>query len=130
MKTTARNNDSFFPADDRPISWVREGMTVQDASGQHLGTVERVEIGNANAVTAQGNASAHDDIVTDVISAALGGDAEVPEPKRSQLLRLGFIRIDGSGLMDADRFVRSDHIENVSGNTVKLSVTKEQLLAE
>ncbi len=130
MKTTARNNDSLFAADDRPIVQVRAGMTVRDARGQDLGTVERVEIGNPDAATTRGNASAHHDIITDVISAALGGDADVPEPKRSQLLRYGFIRIDGPGLTDTDRFVRSDHIANVSGNTVTLSVTKEQLLTE
>ena len=130
MNTTVRNDGSLFPADDRPISRVRVGMTVRDASGQDLGTVERVEIGDPDAATTQGNAPAHHDIVTDFAAAAFGGDAEVAEPKRSQLLRYGFIRIDGPGLTDTDRFVRSDKIENVAGNTVTLSVTKDQLPAE
>jgi hypothetical protein len=130
MQSTTRNNDSLFSPDDRPISYVRVGMTVRDASGHDLGTVEQVEIGDPDAVTTQGNAPVHHDIVTDVVTAALGGEAEVPEPKRSQLLRYGFIRIDGQGLTDTDRFVRSDHIKEVSGNVVTLSVTREQLLSE
>ncbi len=48
-------------------------------------------------------------------------EPDVPEPLRSQLLRTGFIKVDGSGLADADRYIGADRISEVSGATVRLT---------
>lgn len=127
---TTRQNDHLFQMDGDLVAMVREGMQVEDARGHRLGTVERVKMGDPEAATARGaTGPVGHNIVTDVLVAVFG-DVDVPEPKRSQLLRYGFIRVDGSGLTDADRFVRADKIKQVRNDTVTLAVSKEQLLEE
>lgn len=127
---TTHDSDQLFQMDGGIVSMVREGMTVHDAMGNNLGTVERVKMGDPEAATTRGSiAPQAGGFVVEALN-AMFGDIDVPEPKRSQLLRYGFIRIDGSGLTDTDSFVRGDKIRQVVGNTVLLSVTKEQLLKE
>jgi hypothetical protein len=57
-------------------------------------------------------------------------EPDVPGPLRAQLLRYGFVKVDGPGLTDTDRYVRSDRIASVSGDTVTLSVSKDRLAEE
>jgi hypothetical protein len=126
---TTRNEEHLFHDAAGPITNVREGMTVRDVTGQELGTVEYVKMGNPDAATAGGNTYQSNDLI-EAAMAAFGTGSEVPEPERRQLLRYGFIRIDGPSLSDTDRFVRSDKIKEVSGETVTLAVSKDQLVSE
>jgi len=116
-----------------PIALVREGMTVVDANGERIGPVEYVQMGDPEAVTTAGEGPepswpiALGDALVDKFD-----EPDVPEPLRSQLLRYGFIKIDGPGpdFFDTDLYVRADAITEVSGDTVKLSVRKERLIKE
>ncbi len=127
---TTQHTDHLFEMDGGLISMVHECMTVRDAEGHELGTVERVKMGDPQATTTEGSVAPQaGGIVADVFT-AMFGDIDVPEPKRSQLLRYGFIRVDGSGLTDTDRFVRGDKVKQVQGDTVTLAVTKDELLTE
>ena len=45
-------------------------------------------------------------------------------------MRVGFIKIDGSGLTDSDHYAMADKIAEVTGDTVQLSVGKGNLLDE
>jgi hypothetical protein len=127
---TLRNEGQIFHDESGPLARVREGMPVVDATGQKLGTVEHVKMGNPDTATARGSVQGSADPVLEIAASVFGGEADVPEPKRSQLLRYGFIRIDGSGLSDTDRFVRSDKIRDVVDDTVYLTMSKDQLIAE
>jgi uncharacterized protein YrrD len=49
---------------------------------------------------------------------------------RDQLIRDGFVKIDGPGLFHTNRYVRSDHIASVKDDTVTLSVRKDELSQE
>ncbi len=112
---TTQHGDHLFQMDGGVVAMVREGMTVRDAAGAGLGTVERVKMGDPEAITTDGNVAPQSGgFVADVLT-AMFGDIDVPEPKRSQLLRYGFIRVDGAGLTDTDRFVRGDKIQQVQG---------------
>ena len=115
----------------RLIERVTEGMTVVDASGEKLGKVEYVQMGDPQAVTTQGNEN-QPDLIGRVGTTILGDEREpdVPEPARSMLVRSGFIKVDGPGLLDTDRYVRSDLIASVSDDTVTLTANKAQLLKE
>ena len=42
----------------------------------------------------------------------------------------GFIKIDGGGLGDTDLYASADMIESVSGDTVRLNVTQDELAVE
>lgn len=127
---TTQHGDQLFAMDADLIAMVQEGMTVRDATGEELGTVERVKMGNPDTATTRGSTNQRDTPLVDIVASAFGAGDDVPEPKRSQLLRYGFIRIDGAGLMDSDRFVRADKIKQVAGDTVMLAVSKDQLLTE
>jgi hypothetical protein len=112
-----------------PLTNVWAGMRVLDAGGALLGEVEDVKMGDPEAATARGSIPPAD-LGTVIIASVVGGEPDVPEPKRSQLLRYGYIKVDGSGLSDTDRYIRSDKIANVAGSTITLNVLKARLLEE
>jgi hypothetical protein len=111
-------------------------MAVIDESGVRLGTVERVRMGEPDAVTT-GGAQEDDSVGVAVApanspggSTAFGGampvmgaggeEAEVPDPLRTRLRRVGFIEVDGSDLHGADRYIPGDRVADVTGDTVRL----------
>ena len=108
------------------INLVREGMTVVDAAGEKLGSVDHVKMGDPGAATVGADRPAPG--LVDVFLG--GGEPDVPEPFRSRLLRLGYVKIDGTGWIDTDRYVTADLIGGVSGDTVRLTVDKEWLLSD
>lgn len=131
------------------ITLVREGMTVVDSSGEELGSVDRVQMGDPSAATAGGQ-DAGDDVgvaaapvglagtggsgagaagggVAAPIGVFGGGDLDLPEAFAEDLLRVGFVKIDGKGWFDRDRYAAADEIAGVSGDTVRLSVGKDAL---
>jgi hypothetical protein len=93
----------------RPIDRVREGMIVVDAAGEELGIVAYVRRSGSQAVTTEATADTEH-------------EPKGPEPERSELVRSGFIKVDGSVLAGAERYVKSDRIAEVSGNTVRLTL--------
>ena len=123
QKTTGQTDPLFDSAAAGPISQVREGMTVVDVDGQDLGTVERVQMGNAEAATTASSTTTASDRFTSAVASLFGADLEIPAAKRAQLLRYGFIKVNPRGLGGDDRFVRADHIREVSGDTVVLSIS-------
>ena len=114
-----------------PISRVQEGMHVRDASGEDVGHVEMVQMGDPEAWTTEGNEGRpHSGL--EHVAEALGAEREpdVPEPIRSRLMRSGFIKVDGPGLLASDRYVPSEYVRDVSEDTVRLSVRKDDLVRE
>ncbi len=123
----------FDDVGDQPstaLKRVRTGMRVVDVAGNEIGTVDDVKLGNPEAATTRGSGSAPTDPVTAFAASVFGFEADVPEPKRSQLLRYGYVKIDGAGLGDSDRYVRGDRVRDVSDDTVILSVGKDRLIGE
>ena len=120
------DNSSIFKT--QLIERVQEGMRVIDASGNDIGSVQGLKMGDPEAITVAGNEP--------TVSAGyvpLSGDADepqVPEPIRSDLLRGGYVKVDGPGIMDTDRYLRADVIERVEGNKVYLRLTKDRLAVE
>lgn len=110
------------------IERVVEGMKVIDADGKDIGRVEFVKMGDPEATTTEGNEP--------TVSAGyipLTDDAdepEVPQPLRSDLLRVGFVKVDGPGLFDHDRYFRADVIQDVDGDVVRLRLPEERLADE
>jgi hypothetical protein len=111
---------------------IREGMHVVDAAGEDIGTVEYFEMGNPEAPTAAGNEPRSSHLVAAVAEAITPGEGEpdVPEPLRSRLRRTGFIKIDGPGLLERDRYVSSEKVREVTQDRVRLAVRKAQLASE
>jgi hypothetical protein len=116
-----------------PIEQVSEGMRVVDRDGKGVGKVEYVEMGDPQAVTTEGNATKEAGGLIGAAARAFDPDVtepKVPEPKRSQLMRTGFIKIDGPGILDKDRYASGEWVAGVSETTVTLSVPRDQLIDE
>lgn len=113
----------------RLLAQIREGMTVVDATGEEVGTVEYVKMGDPQAATTEGAVADRDNTLIEDAARAFGADAEpdVPEPFRSELLREGFVKVDGPGWFGADRYLRAVDISDVTMDTVRLRVAKEAL---
>ncbi len=129
-----------------PISRVQEKMKVVDVNGEELGKVDSVQMGDPSAATTAGETmgmGADNSVgmapggststlagtaLADVEAGFFGGRGlDLPEPIRSELLRVGFLKIDGKGWFDSDRYARADQIADVSNDTVRLSVAKDTL---
>lgn len=112
------------------VNQIREGMRVIDAAGDEIGEVKSVSFGDPQAATTEGEEidtgnTFVDDLVTPF---AGGGDLDVAEPARSRLLRMGYVKIDGKGWFDKDRYARMDEVAGVSGDEIRLRVGKDQLV--
>jgi hypothetical protein len=118
---------SAFPL----LESIREGMTVVDAANHKLGTVSDVQFGDPQAVTTQGNEFRDTGLVGDLARAFTDEvpGPDVPDPLRKQLLRYGYIAIDG-GFGAGTRYARADKVQAVRGDTVVLAVTRDQLSEE
>jgi hypothetical protein len=102
------------------IEGVYEGMTVVDAAGNEIGKVAYVQMGDPEAVTIDGNRPRGTGLLGDLAQAFdpnAKPEPEVAEPLWSELTRIGFIKVDGPGLFEADRYVRADLLESVSNDT-------------
>jgi hypothetical protein len=105
-------------------------MHVVDAAGEDVGRVEMVQIGDPESATTAGNEARRGPF--DAVAKAIGGEGEpdVPEPLRSRLVRSGYLKVDGPGLLSADRYVQADYVRDVADDRVRLSVRKEELARE
>src|SRR6476660_8122881 len=115
-----------------PIEMVREGMHVVDSTGEKVGKVEGLKMGDPGAETEQGNELQDTGLLGNIAEAFAGDEREpdVPGPARARLLRSGYIKVDHGFLIETDRYVPADLIASVSGETVHLRVPKDRLLKE
>lgn len=131
-----------------PMTRVTEGMSVVDANGEELGRIESVVMGDATAATTAGQEYAAEpdpDLVVGApagsasttagagVVAGLGGifgggdGPDLAEPMRSQMLRAGYVKIDGKGWFGSDLYASADQVADVSNGVVRLNVAKEGL---
>jgi hypothetical protein len=118
--------------DTSAMARVQEGMRVIDAAGEDLGKVEYLQMGDPEAVTTEGNEHRPVDLVGEVVERVLPEESEpdVPDPLRTELQRTGYLKIGGHGIGGRARYVSSEHVSAVSGDTVRLSVRKGDLARE
>lgn len=113
------------------IARVTEGMRVYDSAGAEVGTVEIVKMGDpATAATAQGQHGKADDLIDSVARNLAGVEPDLPPTLAARLLRTGYLKIDGTGLFDRDRYASADQIAGVSEDVVTLNVTRDELATE
>jgi hypothetical protein len=107
------------------IERVQEGMAVRDQAGKRLGTVAYIKLGDPDAMTGRGErlsdpASSAVERIAEVLPFTAEREPQVPEPFRSRLLRVGFLKVDGPGLADADRYVAADDVVAVDADAVRV----------
>lgn len=118
-----------FRSPEGPIVHVREGMRVVDRRGEGVGTVEAVRMGDSEAVTPRGqDVGARSGLIDGIRAAFAGNDPPVPPEIADRLLRIGYLKIDGKGILDRDFYVLADQVAGVSGDVVRLSVDRRELV--
>lgn len=111
-----------------PIVEVGEGMPVCDATGEVIGKVERVRMGDPEADTEIGQDAGDPVKPFPGIAAGLEQrEPDLPAPEAARLARVGFVEIDSSGLFSRNRYVGADEIDRVMDGTVHLTATKDRL---
>ena len=120
------------------LTQIREGMHVHDVKDNHIGSVAFVHFGAASETQQElgvGPASPsraddpnmrRDSLIDNLVDAF--DPNEVPQELQEKLLISGYIRVDSSGLFSSDRFITPDQIAGVTGDTVQLSVNRENLV--
>lgn len=120
------DNSSVFRT--QLIEQVQDGMVVFDVEGKRMGTVEYVKMGDPEALTTRGNEPS---IVNGVMPMSDESDEpQVPEPLRSDLVRVGFIKIDGENLFDTDRYFRADLVDRIEDGHVYMKLPAERAAVE
>jgi hypothetical protein len=114
----------------RIIELVQNGMHVFDSTGRDVGEVEYVQFGDPEALTTRGNEASADGLVGGLAASVTGSEPDVPQPLKDRLLLGGFVKIDGPGLADTDRYVRADRIAAVDGDRVMLECPIEKAALE
>lgn len=116
------------------LSKIQNGMKVYDQSQSEIGTVEYVQFGDEDPLKPTSRAVTPGQVgernraewlmesVLDVFS-----PDNLPETLRQRLLLYGFVRLDGPGLFDADRYIFPNQIQSVDGQRVTLNVSKNEL---
>jgi hypothetical protein len=136
---SAQSRDVF---DSQLIEQVHEGMRVFDVNGKEIGKVDDVRMGDPSAVTDEGESHTMTtpdvDAVASRTGAVLGVDDDdlgpkVPDPERSRMLRMGFLKVESGGILGIgakERYVRADQIASVMGDRVTLRVAEDELVGE
>lgn len=113
---------------DTPIARVTEGMTVLDADGAEVGTVEEVRLGDPAAATSDADRADGTGVHFPPLMDAFAADSDLDPQSRERLARLGYLRVDAKGLFAGHRYVEAGQIADVSAEVVRLTVPAAQLL--
>jgi hypothetical protein len=117
---------SAVPGESTPIAAVRQGMSVVDVAGERIGTVELVKMGDPEAVTPQGQTTGGQ--VSGMTGASRSAEPRVPAELASQLVRVGFVKVDGRGIQQRDVYVAAVQVKDVVDDVVRLGVSRTELL--
>jgi hypothetical protein len=118
------------------LDQVYEGMTVHDRTGDKIGTVKYVYLGeliDSDEAYDQGpdTPSAFDSSEGSLIEdfgRAIALTEHIADPLRERLLFYGFIRIHSTGLFAADRYVMPGQVASVADDRVMLCVSRNDLI--
>jgi hypothetical protein len=107
---------------NRVMAQIREGMDVVDAQGEKVGTVDEVRMSDPEAATLGGESVGDRD-------AGLFGLFDLGDDNRvtDRMLQRGYLKIDGAGLFEGDKYVLSDDVASVEGGVVRLRDRKDNI---
>jgi hypothetical protein len=102
------------------IEQVREGMHVVASDGKKVGKVEDLKMGDPEAVTAEGQTDPETGGLVNTGIAAFAADSKLPHHTAERLLRIGYVKVDRSGLFTGHAYVASDELDRVEDDTLWL----------
>jgi hypothetical protein len=117
---------SAVPGESTPITAVRRGMSVVDLAGEPVGTVEIVKAGDPEAATSQDQEAGG--LVAEAKRTFRSGEPRVPAELASQLVRIGYVKVGGRGILGRDVYVAAAQVKDVVDDVVHLGVSQTELL--
>ncbi len=108
------------------IDQVREGMHVVAPDGKKVGKVEDLKMGDPEAVTADGQTDPKTGGLVGTLIDDFATSSRLPRHSAERLLRIGYVRINRTGLFAGHTYLGSDELDRVEGDTLWL---KEDLPA-
>jgi hypothetical protein len=72
---------------------IRRGMRVVDATGDEVGQVDDIKMGDPAATTAKGQSQEYESF-TDLLARTVSAGGELPTERRERLLRLGYVKVN------------------------------------
>jgi hypothetical protein len=118
------------PTSPEPIAQVSSGMRVIDADGEEVGTVDTVKMGDPNAVTVQAPPTGGGGMLSAMASAVPADEPDVPADAAARLMRAGYVKVDGVGLLTGAIYVTADQVADVTDDVVQLRVRPSDLVPE
>jgi hypothetical protein len=110
------------------LGQVFEGMKVFDSTGDEIGKVDLVQMGDPEAATPASPVDDRSPFLAGLFSVRGDEERDLPPSIRERYQLAGFFRVDGKGWLDTDRYVAADQIAEVVSDTVRLNVPKEDLI--
>jgi sporulation protein YlmC with PRC-barrel domain len=102
------------------IEQVREGMDVLASDGRKVGKVEDLKMGDPEAVTSDGQTDPETGGLIGTLIDDFAETSKLPRHTAERLLRIGYVKIDRSGLFTGHAYLGSDELDRVEGDTVWL----------
>ncbi|WP_020387396.1 hypothetical protein [Kribbella catacumbae] len=108
-----------------------KGMPVVDRDGALIGSVKFVREGDPFASVVVNDKPFAEENLNEAFARALTSvEPQVDLPVAEQLIRRGFLKVAGAGLMDHDRYVAADQIAEADEDIVWLSARSDELVIE
>jgi hypothetical protein len=112
------------------VALIREGMEVADATGERIGKVTDVRIGDPDAIDFGGEESPTRPAEGFALAMGAHREPNVAAGLVGRLLRNGYIKIDDRRRFRRDHhyYATADQIAGVDGNTVRLNGSVADLI--
>lgn len=102
------------------IDQVSEGMHVLASDGKKIGKVEALKMGDPEAVTSDGQTDPETGGLVNTVIDGFAATSKLPRHTAERLLRLGYVKVDKSGLLAGHAYFASDELDRVEGDTLWL----------
>jgi hypothetical protein len=123
--------------EDDTLTHIHEGMGVFDRNDRKLGSVEEIYFGESEESAGLSDRGPQDDSRLEPPAFAFGGTTSLTdEPDapgdnkdvlRNRLLREGYVKVD-RGLLAKDVYILPEQIASVTGDSIRLSVSSDELI--
>jgi hypothetical protein len=114
------------------LTKIKEDMTVYDADGNKMGTVEYVRFSDEDPnklgpeTTTHSEFDATKNSIVSAFALAISAD-DLPDEVKMHLMRTGFIQLTTSNILKSDRYIPLDQVSDVIGENIHLSATKDEV---
>ncbi|AUZ34943.1 hypothetical protein C3B78_11080 [Arthrobacter sp. PGP41] len=102
------------------IEQVREGMHVVASDGKKVGKVKDLKMGDPEAVTSDGQTDPETGGLVNTSVDGFAAESRLPHHAAERLLRIGYVKVDRSGLLAGHAYFASDELDRVEGDTLWL----------